>query len=52
MGLVWPLLPPYGMGHEWKVMLWSFPTLVSLLIFRKVDLPWLASRGRASESNG
>lgn len=36
MGLFWWLLPPCGMGHEWKVMLWSFPTLVSLLIFRKV----------------
>lgn len=36
MGLVWWLLPPYGMGDEWKLVLWSFPTLVSLLIFRKV----------------
>lgn len=36
MGLVWWPLPPYGTGGEWKLMLWSFPTLVSLLIFRKV----------------
>lgn len=36
MGLVWWLLPPDGTGSEWKVMLWSCPTLVSILIFRKV----------------